>query len=66
MHSVLDVNAPCPMCMSNPNLPKWWCIKSIPLCRSPLVLNGNAPSLTYKHCIISYAVNFVDLNMVGV
>ncbi len=25
--------------------------------------NGNAPSSTYKHYRISYAVNFVDLNM---
>ena len=66
MHSSLDVDAPRPMCISNPNLPKWWYINYIPLCGLPLVPNGNTPSLTYRHCRILYAVNFVNLNMVGV
>ena len=33
MHSVLDVNAPRPMCIPNLNLLEWWYINSIPLCR---------------------------------
>ncbi len=65
-HSVLDVDVPRPKCISNPNLPKWWFISSIPFSRSPLLPNRNAPSSMYRHCRISYAISFVDLNMVGV
>ena len=66
MHSVLDSDVPRPMCISNPNRPKCWYIISMPLMRSSLVPNGNAPSLTYKHCSISYAVRLFDVNMTGV
>ena len=62
-HSVLDSDFSHPMCISNPNLPKWWYISSIPFLRSSLVPNGNAPSSTYRHCSISYAVSFFEANM---
>ena len=65
-HSVFDSEAPRPMCISNPNLAKWGKMSSIPRCKSSLVLNGKAPSSTYKHCSISYAVSFLDLNIAGV
>ena len=62
----MDSDVPLPMCISNPNRPKCWFIIFIPLMRSFLVPNGNAPSSTYKHCSISYAVRFFDVNMAGV
>ena len=62
----MDCDVPRPMCISNPNRPKWWYISSMPFVRSYLVPNGNAPSSTYRHCNISYAVSFFDANMAGV
>jgi len=65
-HSILDCDAPRPMCISSPNLPKWWYISSIPFLRSSLVPNGNEPSSMYRHCSISYEVSFFEANMAGV
>ena len=41
-------------------------MSSIPHCKSSLVPNGKAPSSTYNHCSISYAVSFLDLNIAHV
>ena len=48
-HSVFDAIPSRPICMSSPNLAKWWYIRFIPFIMSSCVSKGIALLSTYRH-----------------